>query len=69
MLLVGNVMGYVTHIFSQLLMSALLEPLPESPASYRRMAASVLHSITTHAKSPEAHTHWLVEKMMSKPLA
>lgn len=50
----------------QLMMTALLERFPDSPASYRRMAASVLRSLTTHSKSPEAHTHWLVGKLMSK---
>lgn len=48
------------------MITALLERFPESPASYRRMAASVLNSLTSHSKSPETHSHWLVGKMMSK---
>ena len=49
-------------------MSALLERLSDSPASYRRMAASSLHGLASYAKSPQTLTLWLVGQMLSKSL-
>ncbi|CAI7995434.1 Huntingtin [Geodia barretti] len=50
---------------NQLLMSAVLDRLPASPASFRRMAASTLHSLCVHSKSPQSLTSWLVGRMIN----
>jgi huntingtin len=51
---------------NQLLMSAVVDRLPASPASFRRMAASILYSLCVHSKSPQSLTSWLVGRMISK---
>ena len=54
--------GWLTPLV-QMLMTALMEKMPDSPGSYRRMAALSLHSLTTHSKSPPL-TLWLVGQML-----
>lgn len=50
-------------------MSALLERLPDSIASYRRMTASTLHHLIKYSTASSTHTQWLVRKMLGKLLS
>ena len=52
-------------LLCQLLMTTMLDYIPSRPASYRRMAASTLHTITTHTRAPSTHASWLVNQLLS----
>ena len=50
----------------QSLMTAVIERLPRATPTYRRMAASTLHTITTHSRHPPTQAQWVISKLLSE---
>ena len=51
---------------AQSLMTAVMERLPGAVPAYRRMAASTLHTITTHCRHPSTQAHWAISKLLGQ---